>query len=266
MIHYQLFGKANRSLVFVHGLSCDGSDWRRQIEAFQRDYQCIVVDLRGHGASSKHPGPLDIETHAADVIQVLRTESVSNAVLVGHSMGTRVIAAAAIQAPECVSGLVFVDGSIQGRGDPLTAASDMAALIDQEASVATFARNMFAMMFTENSDAEMQNHIIKRATHMNPDRMVEQLRLMMMWDAGRLAPVLSQITAPLYVLQSTTVGADKKRTSLTSRETSPYIEAVTRLVPDANTQIVPDCGHFTQLEAPEDTNKMIRDCATAVFG
>lgn len=264
MIHHQTTGTGSHWLVFVHGLSCDSSDWSHQLEAFQGDYKCLTVDLRGHGKSATHAGPLDIETHAADVIRVLRTLNIESAVLVGHSMGTRVIAAAAIQAPECVAALVFVDGSIQGRGDPLKAADDIVALIKRDTSITTFARNMFSMMFTGNSDASVQKRIIDRAARMNPDRLVEQLRLMMMWDAGRMEAVLSQIEIPLTLLQSTTVGADKKRTMLKAGESSPYLETVKRLVLQVNTRIIPDCGHFTQVEAVEETNRAIRECASLV--
>ena len=265
MIHYQKSGTGGNWLVFVHGLSCDSSDWSRQLKAFQSDYQCLTVDLRGHGNSHAHGGPLDIETHASDVNQVLRSLNISNAVLVGHSMGTRVIAAAAVQAPEGVGGLVFVDGSIQGRGQPLQAARDVVKAIEQEESIAVFARNMFSMMFTSHSDTALQERIIHRATQMDPGRLVEQLRVMMMWDAGRSEAVLSQLAVPLTLLQTTTVGTDRKRRALSAGDRSQYLEAVQRLVPHATAHIIPDCGHFAQIEAADETNQKIRDSAAEVF-
>ena len=112
MIHYQVSGTGDQWLVFVHGLTCDGSDWSYQLRDFENEYQCLTVDLRGHGKSHGYGGPLDLETHASDVNRVLRSLNISNAVLIGHSMGTRVIASAAIQSPDSAGGLVFVDGSI----------------------------------------------------------------------------------------------------------------------------------------------------------
>lgn len=265
MIHYQISGTGDNWLVFVHGLSCDSTDWSSQVKAFQYDYQCLTVDLRGHGRSRAHSGPLDIETHASDVNQVLRSLNISNALLVGHSMGTRVIASAALQAPGCVAGLVFVDGSIQGRGQPMQAAEDIVSAINKEQSVAIFAGKMFSMMFTSQSDSALQERIIDRATQMDPDRLVEQLRVMMMWDAGRSDAVLSQLKVPLTLLQSTIVGADKKRTALGVGDRSQYLEAVQQLVPHAMARMILDCGHFTQIEAADETNKVLRDCATEVF-
>lgn len=120
------------------------------------------------------------------------------------------------------------------------------------------------MMFTDASDSEMRDSIVRRAKRMNSERIVEQLRVMMMWDAGRASSVLSQLKVPLTLLQSTAVGSDKKRTMLTPGSTSDYIDTVIRLVPDVSVQIVSDCGHFTQLEAADDTINAIRECAASV--
>ena len=109
MIQYQSSGSGENWLVFVHGLTCDHSDWSQQISDFEANYKCLAVDLRGHGGSASMSGPLDIETHASDVVQLLCSLDIENAVLIGHSMGTRVIASACIQAPVRVGGLLFVD-------------------------------------------------------------------------------------------------------------------------------------------------------------
>jgi pimeloyl-ACP methyl ester carboxylesterase len=265
MIHHQISGTGSNWIVFVHGFTCDSSDWALQVNALEQNYRCLSVDLRGHGKSSAMPGPLDIETHAADVVHLLHTLGISNAVLVGHSMGTRVIAAASVQAPACVGGLVFIDGSIQGSGAPLEAAQDIVNAISAAPSPKEFISNMFSMMFTSQNNSVSKQRIIERATLVNPDQLIEQLRLMVMWDAGRAEPVLSQISTPLVLLQSTTVGADKQRIQLGPGIKSAYIETILALAPHTNVHIIENCGHFIQLEAAEKTNNAIVDCATEVF-
>ena len=266
MIHYQTSGAGDNWLVFVHGLTCAMSDWCAQTDAFEDSYRCLAVDLRGHGESSAMGGPLDIETHGSDVVQLLGSLEIEKAVMVGHSMGTRVIAAACVQAPERVGGLVFVDGSLQGRGDPWLAGETMSKTLANDAEVPGFVQNLFSMMFTEHSDPALRKDILHRASQMPVERLREQLRLMMMWDAGRFATVMSQIKVPLCVVQSTTVNADRKRHSLAAGDSTGYLKTMTRLAPHATQQVIPDCGHFTQLEAVEDTNSAIAAIAQQVFG
>ncbi len=265
MIHHQISGSGLNWLVYVHGLTCDGNDWCHQVSVFEKDYRCLVVDLRGHGQSSSLQGPLDIETHGSDVVQLLCALGIDNAVLVGHSMGTRVIAAAAVQAPERTGGLVFVDGSVQGKGDPWQAGEAISATLANDADVPAFVNNLFSMMFTDRSDQALKKDILQRAAAMPVARFREQIRLMMMWDAGRFATVMSQINVPLSVIQSTWVDADRKRQSISADETTEYLQVLQRLAPQSTVCVVPDCGHFTQLDAVEETCMAIRVVADAVL-
>lgn len=266
MIHHQISGTGNSWLVFVHGLTCDHTDWREQVAEFEPHYRCLAVDLRGHGQSADMADTLDIETHASDVVQLLCEHNIESAVLIGHSMGTRVIASAAVQAPERVHGLVFVDGSKQANGDPLEAGQAIEEALANDADIPAFAENMFSMMFTEQSDAALKQSIIQRAGNMPAARLREQLRLMMMWDAGRFDAVMSQIKVPMALVQSTQVTKDKQRVSLEVGETTEYLDRLRMLVKHTEVIVVPDCGHFTQFDAVQETNEAIRKIAEQVVG
>ena len=74
-------------------------------------HQTVAVDLRGHGASPGTPDECSIERYGADVAEVMQTLALPPAVLVGHSMGCRVVVEAAMQATDRVAGVVLVDGS-----------------------------------------------------------------------------------------------------------------------------------------------------------
>jgi len=46
------YGSGGPSLVFVHGLACDGSDWAAQVDTFATRTTVIVCELPGHGSSA----------------------------------------------------------------------------------------------------------------------------------------------------------------------------------------------------------------------
>lgn len=72
----------------LHGLACVGSTWRAVAEALVREgYQVITVDLRGHGESTGGTRGLSLSQLAADVVSVLESLDLRDAVLVGHSAG-----------------------------------------------------------------------------------------------------------------------------------------------------------------------------------
>src|SRR5947209_4756305 len=117
-MHYELSGDGSSSLVFVHGFACDHMDWTAQVKGLSERHRVVTCDLRGHGGTPGKPQDCSIETYGADVAELLEALQLAPAVLVGHSMGCRVVLEAARQRPGTVAGLVLIDGSFTGTGDP----------------------------------------------------------------------------------------------------------------------------------------------------
>jgi hypothetical protein len=92
-LFYERQGEGNPPLVFVHGSACNHADWQPQVDFF-RMRQCVVTcDLRGHSASEGNPTHCDIETYGADITALLSALELPPAILIGHSMGCRVVQA-----------------------------------------------------------------------------------------------------------------------------------------------------------------------------
>ena len=64
-----------------------------------------------NGASPGMAADCTVERYGADVAEVMKALALSPAVLVGHSMGCRVVIEAALQAPAHAAGIVLIDGS-----------------------------------------------------------------------------------------------------------------------------------------------------------
>ena len=112
-IFYILAGERGASpIVFVHGLAGSSSTWQMVLETFAETHQVLALDLPGHGQSdASEPAAVDysISGLARVVATVMRSLDVSEATLVGHSLGGAVAAAVALEEPELVSRLVLVD-------------------------------------------------------------------------------------------------------------------------------------------------------------
>uniref|UniRef100_UPI003341BC8A alpha/beta fold hydrolase n=1 Tax=Castellaniella defragrans TaxID=75697 RepID=UPI003341BC8A len=105
--------RASPSLVMVHGASQDSLSWKHNLEFFSAHYNVYALDLPGHGKSSLPPrgAYTDSMENARYVVQVIEALALGPSVLMGHSMGGGIVAAAATLAPQLVRGLVFVDGA-----------------------------------------------------------------------------------------------------------------------------------------------------------
>ena len=52
-IRFDDTGRGAPALVFVHGFSCDRTDWSAQVARFSPTDRSIAVDLPAHGASPR---------------------------------------------------------------------------------------------------------------------------------------------------------------------------------------------------------------------
>ena len=80
-------GVGNPPIVFVHGYLCELENWRHQVDHFQATTTVLACDLRGLGKTPLGNGEMTIEQMGQDVAALLAHHDLTNAVLVGHSMG-----------------------------------------------------------------------------------------------------------------------------------------------------------------------------------
>jgi pimeloyl-ACP methyl ester carboxylesterase len=231
-------------LVLVHGFACTHADWRLQNEHFSGRYPVFAPDLRGHGATHARPADCSIETYGADIAALLDGKGLSGALLVGHSMGCRVVLQAYLNAPERVAALALIDGSFLGGANPVVIEN-----------YPQFARALFADMFL--SPSELGTEIVERALRLPEAIGAALFPRLVRWDAENMERALAAVRVPLLVIQSTYLNAERKRVSLKPGDTTPWLDLVRRQAPQARIEIVPGVGHFPQLEAARQVNNLL---------
>ena len=262
-VWYERAGAGSPPLVFVHGFACSHADWRPQIDHFSATQTVVACDLRGHGATPGDPADCSIETYGTDVAALLAALDLRGVVLIGHSLGCRVVLQAALDASERVAGVVLIDGSRIGMGDPETAGRVMREQI-RATGYGAFARRLFEEMFLPSSGVMLKTAIVERALELPAPIGTALFPRMITWDAANMERALATLGAPLLVLQSTNVNAQRVRVALSADESTPWLDLVRRLAPDAKIEVIPGVGHFPQLEVPEEVNRLVREFASSV--
>jgi pimeloyl-ACP methyl ester carboxylesterase len=84
------FTPGRSTLVFVHGVSGSSSAWQPYEARFDRDFNVLTFDIRGHGRSIKYRRSADYAiSHFVDDLRVLlRHLGIDTCVLVSHSFAT----------------------------------------------------------------------------------------------------------------------------------------------------------------------------------
>ena len=253
LIHHVVAGSGSPPLVFVHGFGCDHTDWNAQVAHFSPRHQTIAVDLRGHGLSPGAATDCSIERCGADVAEVMRALDLRPAMLIGHSMGCRIVVEAALQAPDHVAAVVLVDGS--------QFAPDMGAVLQENFALpdgyAKMTDSIFRQMFTARSDRAVAGAVIARARRLPRPIGEKMLADMQRYDVHRLAASLGCLRVPVLVVQCTYSNEKRERQTMRAGQETPYLAMVRANVPSARVEIIPDTGHFPQLDEAAATNALI---------
>ena len=87
-LSYEDTGGDGRTVVLIHGWPLSGASWADQVPALTAaGYRVITYDRRGFGASDKPESGYDYDTFAEDLAGLLDHLDVTDATLVGFSMG-----------------------------------------------------------------------------------------------------------------------------------------------------------------------------------
>jgi pimeloyl-ACP methyl ester carboxylesterase len=82
---------------------------------------------------------------------------------------------------------------------------------------------------------------------------------MVRWDAAHMEAALTAVRCPLMVIQTTYINPERKRAPLERGQSSPFLDLIREKVAGARIEILPGVGHFAQIEAADEVNRLIAD-------
>jgi len=108
-MHYWRTGGAKPAMVLVHGYTDNGLCWTSLARKLQDRFDVVMYDVRGHGYSDKPAWGYDMETLAQDLVALIQALGLQKPILMGHSMGAAIVAAAAAMYPDLPRAVILED-------------------------------------------------------------------------------------------------------------------------------------------------------------
>jgi pimeloyl-ACP methyl ester carboxylesterase len=242
-IHSTASGKGGKTLVLVHGWTCDDTSWAANVPELSKHYRVVTLDLPGHGQSgSPKDGKLTMDLFARAVEAVRAEQRADKIVLVGHSMGTPVIRQYARLYPQHVAALVIVDGVVMappqgGRGiaPPVNPAQF-------EGPDGLQARERFIKgMFTPKTPQDVQQRVLKM-----------MLAPPATTATGAMVATFDPATFPDEVMTMPVYGIYAEKSVLLGNP-----ETVKKVFPKMAVVEMPGTGHFVMMEQPAEFNQLV---------
>ena len=106
-LNYKVFGEG-KPLIILHGLFGSLDNWITLARKFSADFKVYIVDQRNHGLSF-HDEHFNYELMAEDLHEFMKKEQITEAHLLGHSMGGKTVMNFAVKYPAMVDQLIVAD-------------------------------------------------------------------------------------------------------------------------------------------------------------
>ncbi|UCC39632.1 MAG: alpha/beta hydrolase [Candidatus Aminicenantes bacterium] len=243
-IAYEVRGKGEPAIVFIHGWCCDRTYWEAQLPYFAQKYKVVTIDLAGHGESGLDRKEWTMGAFGEDVIAVINKLNLDQVVLVGHSMGGPVILEAARRMPKRVIGLVGVD-TLQNFEFKFTQEQIDEFFTPLRSNFVESSRNFVRSMFTPTSDSALVEKIANDMSSAPPDVGIGALEGYVDFQNNEIIQVLKEVKVPI-----TCINSDKDPTN---------VEINQHYAPSFKAMIMSGVGHFNMMEDPETFNRLLEE-------
>ncbi len=109
-IYYQIQG-SGPVLVLLHGFLEASFIWDGFVDLLSKSHQVVTIDLLGHGKTTVSAPIFTMEVQAEMVHEVMKKENITQAHLVGHSMGGYIALAFLEKFPEMVQKITLLNST-----------------------------------------------------------------------------------------------------------------------------------------------------------
>lgn len=233
-------------IILIHALGMDHSMWDQQIPEFSRSHEVIVYDLRGHGQSEGPDHPYTIDLLADDLDQFLHFLGLKQAIILGLSLGGRILIRFSLKYPQEVRAMVLADAQSETPPESVERFKILAEVAQKEgmekAAETFFSWPLLQMLARRNLDRfEREKERFRRSSAIGFANSCVAI-------AG-----MESLTGQLGLIKTPTL-------ALAGEEDEPYLpylDLYARLIPQCAKQTVPLAGHLSNLENPGAFNKIV---------
>jgi pimeloyl-ACP methyl ester carboxylesterase len=104
-----------KDIIFINGIAVSCFTWRKLLNIMDNKFRTIAFDFKGTGLSEKR-GNNSVEAYTSQLLSIMEKFNISEAILVGNSLGGEIALDITIKHPERVGALVLIDAAGYNKG------------------------------------------------------------------------------------------------------------------------------------------------------
>ncbi|MBN1952529.1 MAG: alpha/beta hydrolase [Bacteroidales bacterium] len=245
MLHYTTFKHATSKtwVTFVHGAGGSSSIWFKQVREFSKNFNVLLLDLRGHGKSKmkfkdafKKDYTFDVIVD--DIVAVLDKEHIKSSHFVGISLGTILIRQLGEMCPSRVDSMIMGGAIVKMnvRSQILIRFGN----IFKSVVPYMWLYNFFAYIIMPK-----RNHKASRLLFVNEAKKLYQKEFLRWWKlTSKINPLLRLFRQIEVNIATLYIMGDEDHMFL------PSIRKIAQTHRSATLHVIPNCGHVVNVDEP----------------
>jgi pimeloyl-ACP methyl ester carboxylesterase len=236
-------------VTFIHGAGGSSAIWHKQIKAFTKEFNVLLIDLRGHGKSKttiqEKFKRYSFDTIGDDVIEVLDHLMIEQTHFVGISLGTIIIREITERYPERTRSMIMGGAvmKINFKGQLLMRLGNLTK------SVVPY---LLMYRFLAWVIMPKKNHRESRSLFINEAKRLYQKEFIR-WFA-----LISQVNGLLKLFRFK--DTEKPTLYIMGEDDHMFLPSITKLVEHHTSSqliVIPNCGHVVNVEKPDIFNNTV---------
>lgn len=107
-LYFRKVGEQGPAIIILHGIFGSSDNWLGIAKVLSDKFQVYLVDQRNHG-QSPWSDEFDYQVMSEDLLEFIQEHSLHKPIIIGHSMGGKVVMQFALNHPEIALKIVVVD-------------------------------------------------------------------------------------------------------------------------------------------------------------
>jgi 3-oxoadipate enol-lactonase len=228
------------AIVFLHGVGSDKSVWRPQLEHFGKSRRALAFDYPGYGHSDPAIRGTTRDDYAAIILAAMDELGARRAHVCGLSLGGVVAIAMNHIAPERCASLILADTFAvhpEGRAiyeRSLTGSENLPAMAEARVDI----------LLAQPAAPRVRREVVETMSRISPAAYCIGAEAVWLADQRDRAGAIRVPTLVLVGDQDLVTPVDLS---------SELVD----LIPDARMQVIEEAGHLSNLERPDDFNRVV---------
>ena len=245
-LHYAEQGdSAGHPIILLHGYTDSWFSYSRVLSSFPLTYHTYALSQRGHGDSARPASGYTMPDFAADVVAFMDVMGLTQATLVGHSMGSLVAQQVALDAPERVVRLILVGSATNMRSEDVLQLQQAVNTLDDPVP-AVFAREFQASTIYHPVPGDFLDRAVAESLKL-PARV---------WRAALAGQLAADYTAQINRIQMPTLVLRGDHDTIFPQAAQ---DALVAGLPNAILRVYPETGHALHWERPGEFVRDLED-------